>query len=148
MNKTFITVLAIAFVIFGLQAFNLNQQQRYTNLQVLPKDITKQGLDSIMHHFSVSLNVKCDYCHVRNEETRRPDFASDAKMEKHIARGMMHMAIDINKNHFAPHDEEDIAYLASTKDTSSTRYMLKYVTCYTCHHGNAHPVNTPPARED
>lgn len=148
MKKSFIAVIAIAFSIFGLQAFNFVDQPRFTNLQILPKDIAPKDLDSVMNHFTASLNVKCGFCHVRNEETRKMDFASDAKMEKHVARGMMKMAIDINKNNFAPFDESDKEYITKTGDTSSVRYMLKYVTCYTCHHGNAHPENTPPKDED
>jgi hypothetical protein len=76
------------------------------------------------------------------------DFPSDEKPEKQIARKMMLMAIDINKNHFQQiadmMKDDDDKEIAAQTDTSSVSYMLKYVTCYTCHHGEAHPKNKPP----
>lgn len=148
MQKTFLTICAIGSLIIGLQAFHANQQPKYKNLQILPENISKQGLDSIMNHFSNSLSVKCSFCHVRNEDTRKMDFASDAKKEKHITRGMMKMAIDINKEYFAIYDESAKNPDGTMKDTVSAGYMLRYVTCYTCHHGNALPISQPPQDDD
>ncbi|MCW5913043.1 MAG: c-type cytochrome [Chitinophagaceae bacterium] len=147
MNKSFLTVLVLVACIFGLQAFTSANQPRYKNLHILPQDITKDGLDSVMQHFTASLGVRCSFCHVRDEATKRTDFSSDAKPEKLIARKMMLMSIDINKNHFSEIEEEMGHGTPATADTSSVQYMLKYVTCYTCHKGDAHPVNIPPARE-
>lgn len=145
MRKSIIIIFIIGSFVLGLQSFHANQQPKYTNLQVLPKDITAVALDSIMDHFSSALNVKCGYCHERVEATRKMDFASDNKVEKLIARGMMKMSIDINKNHFAVHDASARNADGSLRDTISAGYLLRYVTCYTCHHGNARPVNHPPA---
>lgn len=145
MNKSMLIVVLLGLSVFGLQAFT-GHPPKYKNLQVLPQDISKQGLDSVMHHFENSLDVKCSFCHARNEQTGKLDFPSDAKVEKQIARGMMRMAIDINKNYFAPHDES--LKNQANPDTVSVHYMLKYVTCYTCHHGNAHPATIPPKFEN
>lgn len=83
------------------QAFTTSNDPEFKNLQILPKDISEHDLDSIMHHFSQSLGVKCNFCHVRNEDAKKMDFPSDEKPEKNIARQMMMMSIDINKNYFA-----------------------------------------------
>lgn len=148
MNKSLITVFSVVACIFALQAFTTNYQPRFTNLHILPKDISKDDLDSVMHHFTASLGVKCSYCHVRNSETDKMDFASDAKPEKQIARKMMLMAIDINKNHFQEIEESMDDGMVLPKDTANVSYMLKYVTCYTCHHGNPHPDNLPPKKDE
>ncbi|MEO9021364.1 MAG: c-type cytochrome [Ginsengibacter sp.] len=147
MKKSLIVLGACLFSVVIFQAFTTSHQPQFKNLQILPKNISDDGLDSVMHHFTAALGVKCNYCHVRNEETRKMDFANDAKPEKQIARKMMLMAIDINKNHFQQiEDAMDSGRNTVSTDTSSVSYMLKYVTCYTCHHGDPHPENTPPKR--
>jgi hypothetical protein len=147
MKKSSIIIIGCLLSVVAFQAFTTSHQPRFTNLQILPKDISKDGLDSVMHHFTASLGVKCNYCHVSNQETRKMDFAKDDKPEKQIARKMMLMTIDINKNHFEQIAETmDSGKMALPTDTSSVSYMLKYVTCYTCHHGDAHPENKPPMK--
>jgi hypothetical protein len=145
MKKSIIVVTICFLCVLSFQAFTTLHQPRFQNLQILPKDISKDALDSVMHHFSVSLGVRCNYCHVSNEETRKMDFAKDDKPEKLVARKMMLMTIDINKNHFQKMvDAMDSGKMVMPADTSAYSYMLKYVTCYTCHRGNTHPENDPP----
>jgi len=148
MNKSFVTILIVASAIFGLQAFTTKTQPEWKNLQILPKNISEDGLDSVMHHFTAALNVKCNYCHARNSQTNKMDFASDDKPEKQIARKMMLLAIDINKNHFEQIEESMNDGMDQPKDTAAVSYMLKYVTCYTCHRGEPHPANTPPKKQE
>lgn len=147
MHKSFVTLLFVACAIFILQAFTTSQQPKWKNLHILPQDISEDGIDSVMHHFTNALGVKCGYCHVKNEATDKLDFPSDAKPEKLIARKMMLMSIDINKNHFTQIEEEMHNDMQPPKDTAAVSYMLKYVTCYTCHHGNPHPTNDPPKKD-
>ncbi|MEO8821182.1 MAG: c-type cytochrome [Ginsengibacter sp.] len=145
MKKSILIISACLLSVFAFQAFTTYNQPRFTNLQILPKDISKDGLDSVMHTFTHSLGVKCTYCHQGDPATRKINFASDAKPEKQIARKMMLMTIDINKNHFQQMAEMmDSGKLAMSTDTSAVSYMLKYVTCYTCHRGDPHPDNQPP----
>lgn len=146
MKKSLIIIASCLFCVIVFQAFTPHQP-RWHNLKILPQDISEDRLDTIMHHFTASLGVKCSYCHVRNEATTKMEFAKDDKPEKQIARKMMQMSIDINKNHF----NEIEAELDSTGKTEplkvmsdSTQYMLQYVTCYTCHKGVQHPKNEPP----
>src|SRR6185437_16695478 len=149
MKKSIIVVFACLVCVFAFQAFTTHNQPEFKNLKILPKDISKDGLDSVMHHFTHSLGVKCTYCHEGDFSKRTMDFASDAKPEKQIARKMMLMTIDINKNHFQQIAEQlDSGKMEMPTDTSAVSYMLKYVTCYTCHHGDPHPDNHPPKKNN
>ena len=177
MKKRYLIIfICIASVIF-FQAFTVSHEPRFKNLQVLSKDISDHDLDSVMHHFTGALGVKCNFCHVRNEAERKMDFASDDKPEKNIARKMMLMAIDINKNYFKDmdldHDDMDhdmmnksmASSMNKSMDSSmnktmdrkmmdtlmngdDSKYMLQSVTCFTCHRGDPHPeLKTPPHEE-
>ncbi|HYK56258.1 MAG TPA: c-type cytochrome [Flavisolibacter sp.] len=137
MKKTFLVVLAFAGMIALSLAFTKKEDPLYKNLKVLPKHINKEQLDSVMHHFTASLNVKCNFCHVRNEETKKMDFVSDDNKHKLVARNMMKMMDKINDKYF------DVA--GSKKNKLDARLM---VTCYTCHHGNTDPVTIPPKKEE
>lgn len=149
MKKSILVITACLFVVIIFQAFAKPHQPQFKNLQILPQDISHDDLDSVMHHFTASLGVKCGYCHAGDPATRKMDFASDDKPEKLITRKMMLMAIDINKNHFQQIAEDmDSGKMAMPTDTSAVTYMLKYVTCYTCHHGDPHPDSHPPKKTD
>lgn len=154
MKKSFLVVLACICSVLIFQAFTVSTPPGYKNLHILPKDISKDGLDSIMHHFTASLNVKCTFCHVKDNATNKMNFASDDKPEKLIARKMMLMSIDINSKYFKEIEEEmnkeDDHKMEDnhiTLSTDSVKNMLSYVTCYTCHRGDAHPETNPP-KED
>lgn len=151
MKKSLLIILGCAISIFVFQAFTISPKTQWKNLHILPQNISEDGLDSVMHHFTAALGVKCNYCHVRNNEINKMDFANDAKPEKLIARKMMLMSIDINKNHFNEIEEEmnENDNSNSTINTNdSVQYMLKYVTCYTCHKGDTRPKNNPPAKTE
>jgi len=189
MKKSLLIIIGCVISISLFQAFTITHDPHFTNLQILPKDISEHDLDSVMHHFSGSLGVKCNFCHVVNEEAKKWDMASDDKPEKNIARKMMLMAIDINKNYFKNMEEHDMEHdhdmnkgldhdsamakdhdidkgkghdSAMVKDhdmnkehqadtsmaMESSKYMLRSVTCYTCHRGDPHPeTKTPPHQE-
>jgi nitrate/TMAO reductase-like tetraheme cytochrome c subunit len=149
MKKSLIIIASCLFCVIVFQAFT-PPQPRWHNLKILPQDISEDKLDTIMHHFTASLGVKCNYCHVRNESTTKMEFAKDDKPEKQIARKMMLMSIDINKNHFNEIEEQlnPENKTDSSKKMNDSEYMLQYVTCYTCHKGVEHPKNHPPVKED
>ncbi len=100
MKKSLLIVFACISSVIIFQAFTISRDPEFKNLQILSKDISEHDLDSVMHHFSQSLGVHCDFCHAKNEDGKKMNFVSDAKPEKNIARKMMLMAIDINKNYF------------------------------------------------
>ena len=67
-------------------------KQEFINLQVLPKDISSKALQGIMvDDFQDALGVSCNFCHAEEKDSHHLDYASDAKPEKEIARGMMRM---------------------------------------------------------
>jgi hypothetical protein len=96
----------------------------FQNLKVLPQDISKDSLDHIMHNFTASLGVRCNFCHVFNNGA--PDFPSDQKEEKGIARYMMKMTAEINGKYF-------------NMDSSTMPDTIRVVRCFTCHRSSPHP---------
>jgi hypothetical protein len=107
-----------------------------TNLKVLPKDITPEELDKVMHGFAGSLGVKCNFCHAANPQTHKLDFASDAKDDKGIARTMIAMTKTINEQYMSQVHDPD----AMPED--------KHVTCGTCHRGHTMPEHFVPPPEE
>lgn len=90
-------------------------EQKFKNIQVL-KGISADQLIPSMQFVAASLGVECEFCHVEHAMDK------DDKKEKVVARKMMTMMMAINKASFDDKRE---------------------VTCYTCHRGAAHPVDTP-----
>lgn len=124
--------IAACFVAFLLMSFAITKDERlYKNLKVLPKNTTKKQMDSVMRHFTASLGVKCNFCHVFNQEQKAMDFASDANEHKGISRDMMRMTAKLNKKYF------------DVKNSKNLNADLE-VTCYTCHNGKEHPGKKPP----
>lgn len=132
-NKVAVLVCITAFIALGLTAFTpgavkSSTKAEYKNLQVLPKDITKEQLDKIMRGFNNALGVKCMYCHVHEGDDFKQgwDHAKDDKDEKKIARQMLKMTISINSTYFNFENSE-------RPDT------IRVVSCNTCHRGIQHP---------
>jgi hypothetical protein len=99
----------------------------YTNLKVLPKDITRERLSGIMRGFTAALGVRCSTCHVGEEglPLATYDFASDDKATKLKAREMLKMVQAINGD-----------YLANLPQRKQPNVS---VTCATCHRGVQRP---------
>lgn len=133
MKKSLLITLLFGAVVVASFAFTTDEPQ-YKNLKVLPKNITKQQMDSVMHHFSASLGVKCNFCHQWNAETKTMNFASDENKHKLVARSMMKMTARINKKYF------DV----SGKQNLDAKLL---VTCYSCHHGAEEPSVQPPHQD-
>ena len=73
--------------------------ERFENLQVLPKDIPRDSLLQIMRGFSMSLGVRCQYCHVQRtgaDGRESFDFKADDKDTKEKARFMIRMVRNLN----------------------------------------------------
>ena len=127
LKKHAIALVAITGMVIAGMAAVTPPPTRHKNLQVLPKDISDQKLDSIMESYNVALGINCDFCHASVQGFPDSlDFASDGKHMKEEARDMMRMTIHINQTyfHFNKSDKpEDI----------------KVVQCKTCHRGEAYP---------
>lgn len=130
-RKLVVALFIFSFLILGISATTAPPEEPKRNLKVLPKNITKEDLDKVMDGFKAALGVKCNFCHAPSKDTavHHPDFPSDAKPEKNIARKMMKMTEKINKKFFS----------YATNDKGETVYPI---SCMTCHRGNAHPEGT------
>jgi tetratricopeptide (TPR) repeat protein len=96
----------------------------FTNLKILPEDIGKRQLVSMMRDVSAALGEGCDFCHaVQTDTPGRLDFASDDLEHKRVARAMMKMTQEINQK-----------LLPATGRSSPVR-----VRCVTCHRGVEKP---------
>jgi Photosynthetic reaction centre cytochrome C subunit len=104
-----------------------------TNLKVLPKTMTGDDVNKLMHQFEGDLGVECEFCHARNTETKRNDFPSDANPVKETARAMIKMTDDLNAKY--------LAQLSNRKSTDP-------ITCGTCHRGMSHPESFVPKRQE
>ena len=91
-------------------------EQQFKNIQVL-QGTPANELIPAMHVIEKSLGVDCEFCHVA-------DRSKDDKETKQVARKMITMVLDVNKNSFAG--------------------AAAQVTCFTCHHGNSEPATVPP----
>ncbi len=105
------------------------------NIKVLPKHITEQQVHGLMREWSMSLGVRCNFCHAAAADGKGLDFVSDAKPEKDMARHMFKMMNKINQKYF------------EAKKDSVGMMMHTGINCYTCHRGVAHPeVKLPEER--
>jgi len=119
-------VLCVAFsmLLAGPVLAQGPQQEAPKNLKVLPKDWTRPQVINVMQAFTAALGVGCEHCHVEKEGAP-PDFASDDKQEKEIARAMMKLAGDVNST---------LATALGKPAAEITR-----VGCITCHRGVPQP---------
>ena len=102
---------------------------RYTNLQVLPKDISEDQMLAIMKSAAQSLGVRCSYCHEGNgDDLSTYNFAADTREPKATARLMLRLTSQLN---------------AALKDVGPHKGDTSKVTCQTCHRGNKTPARLP-----
>ncbi|MCW2260635.1 MULTISPECIES: c-type cytochrome [Sphingobacterium] len=122
-------VTAVIATAMTLSAFIPNQEkpkeEKFTNLKVLPKNITPDELKLVMREFNSSLGVKCGFCHTPSkDDPKKMEFASDENKHKSIARDMMKMTAKINKKYFHRANKEG---------------EIKAISCKTCHNGKENP---------
>ena len=104
--------------------------EKFTNLTVLPKDIARPALVTVMRNLTLGLGVRCEHCHVgEGNDLSKFDFASDTKPTKATARRMLQMTASIN---------EQVASIGTPSATPK-------VTCFTCHRGALKPATERPA---
>jgi hypothetical protein len=114
-------------------------QGMYKNLQVLPKDIQREQLLTVMRGFTRGLGVRCNFCHVvtATEPKEVLEFPNDAKEEKRVARVMMQMVSQINGT-WLPRVE------AAEGEHVTAEQIETRVSCWTCHRGKTEPDTAPP----
>ncbi|MFN7949881.1 MAG: c-type cytochrome [Blastocatellia bacterium] len=92
-------------------------EQVRKNIQVL-KGMPDAQLLPVMHQMRTALGVRCDYCHIADNDS----YWKDDKPAKQIARRMLQMTFDLNKASFGG---------------------KPVITCNTCHRGQTTPVAVP-----
>lgn len=127
MKNNFIYLLSFLIIGFVLMSFsNIAEEDYYTttddnnfkNLKILPKDISKDSLMSLMKGYNQALGVKCNHYHTM-------DKSSDDKHEKEIARHMIKLTNELNAKEFAPIGDQ----------------YKNAIECATCHRGSTKPMN-------
>lgn len=132
MKKSILVMLSLIVSVTFLFSFMKPKVSLYKNLKVLPKDISKDEMDSVMKHFAGSLGVKCNFCHVRmNNEKKDWDFANDLLEHKQTARYMIGMTRKINKKFF----KDDVKNILMPQ--------MNEITCNSCHNGKEKPRSRP-----
>jgi Photosynthetic reaction centre cytochrome C subunit len=119
--------LALATVTLASGSSSAQVPETFTNLKVLPPDISRAELTATMRGFTEALGVRCSTCHVGEEgqPLSSYDFASDEKETKLKARQMLRMVKAINEEYLAALPERPEPNLS--------------VTCMTCHGGVRRP---------
>jgi len=132
-NRKFSVIGGLALVVsISVAATVKPDEPKYTNLKVLPKNVSSKILQGIMaDDFEDGLGVSCNFCHANNADGHGLDFASDAKPEKAIARQMMRMTLGINKK-----------YLKMKHPQLGDAALV--VQCTTCHKGQPFPDGAEP----
>jgi hypothetical protein len=131
MSETLMRLITVCGALL-LIAPHANAQipEKFENLEVLPKDISRQELTQVMRSFAMGLGVRCEYCHVvkpggNPNSLESLDFKADDKVEKKKARVMMKMVRTINTN-----------LLADVPERSKPPVNVQ---CVTCHRGSPLP---------
>jgi hypothetical protein len=124
--KKIIAVCFLIGLILSFQAFAPHNDEKPQNLKVLSKKISMDSLDKLMKVYAKSLGVRCGFCHavVPDSKPMKLDFASDAKVEKKIARAMIKMTDKINHKYI----------------DKMPWGPMRQVTCVSCHNGNIRPI--------
>ena len=112
-------------VLLGASVAFAQIPDKFTNLQVLPKDVAKRELVTTMRGIAGDLGVRCAHCHVGPDNLEGMDFASDEKRSKRVAREMLRMRSLI---------EETVVKLPGHEPESHPA-----ITCYNCHRGMTRP---------
>ena len=124
--RLLLSVPGLALVLTVTVASTPQIPERFTNLQILSKDITRPALVGVMRSFSMELGVRCEHCHQgEGNDLSKFDFGSDVRPAKATARRMMKMLETINGE--------------SLKGIGDPARQPK-VTCYTCHRGEKTPA--------
>jgi tetratricopeptide (TPR) repeat protein len=109
----------------GIGAVSAQVPDEFTNLKVLPKDISKRELIGVMREFAIGLGVRCTQCHPGKTPgtLEGVDFASDELEDKKVSRAMMKMVSELN---------DRLVPAAGLESPVRVR-------CITCHRGVTEP---------
>jgi hypothetical protein len=92
--------------------------QRFKSIKVL-NEMPADQMGKVMNMMAASLGVNCKFCHASNDG----DYEKEGFEHKDMARQMLKMTFDLNKNYFEGRPE---------------------INCNSCHQGKSHPQATVP----
>ena len=118
---------AVSLVVLIQRPAGAQIPETFTNLKVLPRDITRPALIRLMRGIAGDLGLRCHNCHVGGDSVtlQGVDFASDSLEQKRVARRMLEMVATINRD-----------YIDRIAPDSASRIA---VTCGTCHRRVSRP---------
>jgi hypothetical protein len=151
MKKSLIVILVLVSAL-GCTAIQQQKSQaaaaddlQFKNLKVFPQNISRDQLIAAMRGFSRGLGVRCNFCHAAAAApSEELDFASDAKAEKEIARGMLRMTMRINSDIGRMGGGEAPGAGAEGGEAHAGGAGEPRVSCWTCHRGHEEPEMPPP----
>ena len=127
-RRTFAVIAAVVAAVVSAHDVHAQIPEKFQNLQVFPKEITRDSLVQIMRGFSFALGVRCQHCHAGGDGVSFAGvaFDSDEKPAKRKARFMLQMVDSLNR-----------IVLAALPDRSNPPVVVQ---CVTCHRGLARPT--------
>src|SRR5215204_1129049 len=127
MNKKLKIISLFIFTIFALAFFTPEGQtqtktetagQKFKSIKVL-NEMPADQMGKVMNMMSASLGVNCNFCHASNDG----DYEKEGFEHKDMARQMLKMTFEMNRNYFEGRPE---------------------INCNSCHQGKSHPQATVP----
>ena len=118
MNRSLALGILLAAGITGTRA-NAQMPSEFTNLQVLPKTITRAELSTVMRGIATELGMRCHNCHVGPPDLKGMNFATDAMRTKQVARTMIAMTRAINEQ-----------YVSTIPAGTEARQPVRCITCH------------------
>lgn len=123
MYRSGLVTLAVAIALASPAGAPAQEGGGFENLQVLPKDISRDDLRATMDGFADQLDVRCSYCHVRD------DYPNDEKEHKQVARRMLKLVLFMREN---------------TGEYFKEGINPQDINCWGCHRGKAEPERWVP----
>ncbi|HYN10310.1 MAG TPA: c-type cytochrome [Vicinamibacterales bacterium] len=111
------------------------------NLKVLPKNWSRQQVQSLMNTFASSLGVQCTHCHAGTPP--QLNYAADEKPTKEVARKMIHMVMHINEEHLKGIGSAEPPAPPAAGAPPPLGAGPQKVSCFTCHRGQLKPLTAP-----
>lgn len=127
MKRTIKISIVLVFALFACLFFTPKGEtqtqvetagQKFKSIKVL-SNMPADQMGKVMNMMSSSLGVNCKFCHASNDG----DYEKEGFEHKDIARKMLQMTFDLNKNYFDGRPE---------------------INCNSCHQGKSHPQPTFP----
>jgi hypothetical protein len=114
------TLLALFILPTAESQTNVTAAQKFKSIKVL-NDMPAEQMGPVMNIMSASLGVNCVFCHASNDG----DYEKEGNEHKDMARQMLKMTFDLNKNYFNNRPE---------------------INCNSCHQGKSHPQPSVPLK--